>query len=83
MPFVSVLGQISSFSNYFLRIPESVCWFLSMVTGSLLGEKASRGSKWVTLKSAKKYLSMPVHEGSLPEEVCDVLSITFASDKGW
>lgn len=59
------------------RIPKPVCWVSSVLVGSLLGEKASRGSKWVTLKAAKKYLSMPVHEGSLPEEVCGVISVTF------
>eukprot|EP00752_Nemacystus_decipiens_P001789 g1728.t2 len=45
-----------------------------------VGEKASRGSKWKVLDKAKKYLSMPVHQGNVPEEVA-VLSAQSAKRK--
>lgn len=37
-----------------------------------LGDKASRGSKWKVLDAGKKYLSMPVHVGNVPEEVGEI-----------
>lgn len=36
-----------------------------------IGEKVSRGSKWSVLDAGKKYLTIPVHEGKVPEEVGD------------
>lgn len=42
-----------------------------------VGEKASRGSKWKVLDKAKKYLTMPVHQGSVPEEVGEMLLYFF------
>lgn len=36
----------------------------------------SRGSKWRVLDSGKKYLSMPVYQGNVPEEVCTARQYT-------
>lgn len=51
--------------------PSSLLWTVNPVplSFSILGEKASRGSHWKLLEAGKKYLQMPVHEGSVPEEV--------------
>ncbi|CAM9998597.1 unnamed protein product, partial [Ectocarpus sp. 8 AP-2014] len=46
----------------------------------VLGEKVSRGSKWKVLDAGKKYLSMPVYQGNVPEEVA-VLSALSAKRK--
>lgn len=35
----------------------------------MLGDKASRGSKWTVLEAGMKYLDMPIYEGAVPEEV--------------
>lgn len=35
----------------------------------MLGDKASRGSKWTVLDAGKKYLTMPIYDGAVPEEV--------------
>lgn len=51
--------------------PYPSLWFVCWVSCacSLLGEKTSRGSKWQLLEAGKKYFQMPVHQGSVPEEV--------------
>lgn len=41
---------------------------------SMLGDKASRGSKWTVLDAGKKYLTMPIYDGAVPEEVSYFLS---------
>lgn len=57
-----------------LLLPAALCCtenpgLLLFLFCSMLGDKASRGSKWTVLDAGKKYLTMPIYDGAVPEEV--------------
>lgn len=68
-PKLFVLLALPFFLSFFFLSFFVLCYYLFRLYCSSLGEKVSRGATWKLLDGAKKYLSMPVTDRPVPEEV--------------